>query len=349
MRGCLRILAALMATLFVMTAVLALFAVNLIEIITDREAVKRILNAEVLVADTAPALLAETAWERNAAQARPTADQNPAVLQAAIRELLPPGWIEVQSGAVIDAMFDFLETGDPATAELEMDVRPVLSRLRGEPGRRTVQAVLELLPVCTEPQSAFDPQIGYLERDYCLPSNLPLAEVARQTYAVVVQVADQIPQSGEEAGIVHLSLLGQDTMVSAIRERLQRLQPLFLLSQRWAWLLWLIPVGCLLLILAVAVRSLDELGQWWGWPLVLTGVMALFLAILMPALLTAVMLPSITVTSDIARLFLGRLAQHLVDSLTHLWLRRVYLQAGLMLACGLFLVIVGYSKGATHR
>ncbi|MFQ5854967.1 MAG: hypothetical protein ACE5LU_04905 [Anaerolineae bacterium] len=348
MRGCLQVAAGLLAALFVVTAVLALFTVNLAQIITDREAVKQILDGETLVVDVAPVLLAEVAWEQAMAQGSPSVDVNPAALQAAVRELLPPGWVEVQTDTAIDAMFDFLETGEPAAAALEVDIRPVLTALRGEAGRRVVLAVLQLLPPCTEPQSAFDSEAGFLEREYCLPSNVPVVEVARQTHAVVVETVAQVPQSQEKAGIVHVALFGQDTMMPAVRERLQQWPPLFVLSQRWGWLLWLIPLGCLFLILLLAVRSLGELGHWWGWPLVLAAVIAFFMAILTPAFLTATMLPSVTLASDMPRLALGRLMQHLLGRLTDRWLTRVYVQAGLMLACGILLLIGGYiERGST--
>jgi hypothetical protein len=41
---------------------------------------------------------------------------------------------------------------------------------------------------------------------------------------------------------------------------------------RWSWL---VPLGMLLLILALVVRSLPDWGRWWGWPLLAAGLLSL--------------------------------------------------------------------------
>lgn len=341
MRGCLQVLATLAAALFVVTAVLAMFTVNLAQVITDREAVEQMLDAEALVVDVVPRLLTEAALEQARAQGSPPANPDSTNLQAAIRELFPPGWLEIQRSVALDAVFDFLETGDPKAAELQIDAGPVSSRLRGEPGRRVVLAVLQLLPQCTEPQSATPPEADLSEINYCLPPDVPITDVTTYTHDGLIEIIDQAPQSQAEAGIIHVPLLAEGTMIPRVRERSQWLHQLFVLGQRWARALWLVPLSCLLLLLLTR-HSLNDLSYWLGWSLLVAALIALLLAILVPPFLSATMLRLVSAPSDLPRVFLGRLAQHLLDTLTERWMRRVYVQTGLMLACGVVLVVVDY-------
>lgn len=348
MRGCVQILAGLMAALFVITTVFALFTVNLVQIVTDRDNIKRIADAELLVRNLAPGVLTEVIQEQAEQQGVSPIEVEPAVLRTIVSELLPSGWIDAQTDAAIDVLFDYLETGDPAAASLTIDLRPVVSRLRGEPGRQAILAGLQLLPTCTESQSGFNPETGYFETDSCLPPGVPIAQVATRVRSIVVETVDQSPWL-ETAGILQIPLLDEGVLAPVARQRLQQMRQLFLLSPQRAWLLWLIPLGALVLTSLLAARSFNDLSYWWGWSLLAAALIALFLAVFLPPFLTATVLRSITMTSESLRASLSQLVQHLLDALIDLWLSRIYIQTGVMSAGGVLLLIVDYVKRTPRR
>lgn len=339
--GCTQILAGMTAVGFVITAMFALFTVNFIHTITDRAAIKQMLDAETLVVEVVPALLAEGEGEPAGMTEMVKAD--PLVLQTAVRELLPPGWVKAQADATVDAVFDFLETGDPTDAEVAVDVRPVLIRLRSAPGYQAVLAGLRVLPACPEPDPTFDVAGDALEIKDCLPPNAPVAEVARRIHQDVVVAIDESAVLKGEGGVVRVPLLDEETLTPGRREQLERVRRFYWLGRQRAGLLWLIPVGCLSLIVLLAVRSLKRLGYWWGWPLAITGGIGLILALLMPALASSALSSAADATPLAASL--SRVAHHFLDALTRLWLRQVAFQAAAMLGFGIALIVLGYTRG----
>ncbi|NIW46705.1 MAG: hypothetical protein GWN30_18705, partial [Gammaproteobacteria bacterium] len=52
-------------------------------------------------------------------------------LQAALDNFLPPGWATQQSDRIVDAVFDYLETGDEEALVLSIEVAPLLESLKG--------------------------------------------------------------------------------------------------------------------------------------------------------------------------------------------------------------------------
>jgi hypothetical protein len=290
MRGCLNFLAGIMAVLFAITAVLALFLTNFFAVVADREIIKESLsNLDSLVVEAVPAIVAQTLEEQARERGLAPINLDEAILQESMETLLPPGWIEAQTDAAIDTVYDTLETGDLESAELVIDTTPLLDRFRGEPGRQIVSNIVSDLPPCTEvinPAELLGPDVTI---PACMPPGVPTEQVTQEVHARLVQALDSNPQLTSEFGVVRVPLFSpeqqaQNAELVQAREQLLRLQRTFALARDWGWLLWLLPVGCLLLIALLAVRSWSELGHWWGWPLLGTAVFFLLLTIIFPAL-----------------------------------------------------------------
>lgn len=350
MSSCSRMAAVLVAIVFVATAVLALFIVNLAHVVTDREVVKEAMaNVDVVVVDAVSVLVAEAMAEQARQQGVPAVvDQ--AVLREAMTELIPPGWVEAQTDSAVDAVFGFLETGNPEAVQVEVNVRPLLTRLRGQAGQRAMLVVLQGLPVCNQP-IPFDLESGNLEIPGCVPPGLDTVEAATFAHAVLVEALDQNPRLTQEIDVVRVPLFDAEQMTPAQRQRLQRLHRFFVWGQRWAWLLWLLPLACLLLILVLAVRSVAVWGHWWGWPLLATAVSAYTLTLVVPAVFGALVRRFMmsAVQANTPSLPVAPLVNNLLNSLTGAWLTRIYVQAGLMLAAGLSLIVVGFVAGVAER
>jgi hypothetical protein len=350
MRSCRQVVAGLVAIAFVVTALSALLVVNLVQVVTDQEVVEEaVANVDVVVVDAVSVLVAEAMEEQARQQGVPVVvDQ--AVLQEAVTELIPPGWVEAQTDSAVDAVFGFLETGDPEAAQVEINVRPLLTRLRGQPGQQAMLVVIQGLPECEQP-IPFDLESGNLEIPGCLPPGLDTVEAATFAHALLVETLDQNPQLTQGIDVVRVPLFDAERMAPAERQQWQRWHRFFVWGQRWAWLLWLLPLACLLLILVLAVRSVAAWGQWWGWPLLVTAVSAYVLTLVVPAVFRAVVRRFVisALQASTPPLPIAPLINNLLTPLTGAWLTRIYVQAGVMLAVGLSLVVVGFVAGVADR
>ncbi|MEW5986545.1 MAG: hypothetical protein AB1791_07935 [Chloroflexota bacterium] len=345
MRGCMRLLAGLSAVLFVITAILALFVVNLAQALTDREAIKAALNEEELIREVAPSLMVATLQEQAAAQGLPVGEIDPAAWQTAVDLLLPPGWLNEQSDAAVDATFDYLESNEMTAPQLMVDVKPLVENLQGEAGRQAILTVLQSLPVCpgTEPF----PEVGYGEVPFptCLPPEVDVATTAGQIHSSLVTTIANNPMIAEMEGVIPL---GQAIEAGAAEspeslEGLQNLRRGFALVQQWSGFLGLIPAAFLVLILVFGVRSLGGFGHWLGWPLALAGGMALLVVLVAPAVLTAFLRTAASSPEAGADgAIMTQLWPLFLDTLSRLWLHNVRWQAASMLVGGLFMIGVGF-------
>jgi hypothetical protein len=351
MRGCLQAIAGFVAAIFVLTAVTALIGYNLIVVATDREAVKELFaGLDEVVRQSAPALIMEAARQEALARGITDLPLDEAQIETAVATVIPPGWMDAQAAAAVDGLYDYLETGDPAAAEVTLDTRPLLDSLLGPAGQQMVTAVITNLPPCTDVPNFST--VGNVEVPDCLAPGTNVQEVSAAVHTAVVQAIESNPELLANTGAVRLPLFGEEgaTGISAERRaELERVQRNFMLARSWGWALWLLPLACLLLIALLVVRSLPTWGHWWGWPLVMAAVVTLFFAILMPALLTFTMRTAVPAeTVGPLTLPIRQLGLNLVTTVADRWLGRVYFQAGILLALGVGLVLMAFGVTAVR-
>ena len=341
MKGCQQVLALLAAIGLVVTAVLALFVANLAQIVTDRDVIKGAVDIEQILRQGGPEMLLNGFQVPAEVEAFIPENVDLTAVQSAFDEVIPPDWLNQQGDGAIDDVYDFLETGQTSqVSTTEVDLRPVLQRLRAEPGRQLIEATLESLPPCPDPQPLFD--LANLDLPDCRPTQVPVTQVAELVHTAVVQTLDINAQLIEENAIIRLPLFTPESLTPQQWQDLQRAHRLFVLAQDWAWLLWLPPLFCLFFILIVRVRSMGELGHWWGWPLLVTGGLSLFIAALLPAVVLAQLRLALPNMLGAVQPSANRIVQELADHLVALWLDQVYLQAGLVLGVGVVLVGIGF-------
>ena len=346
MQGCLRFFAGVMAVLFVITAVLALFLTNLINVVADREIIKDSLsNLDSLVIEAVPAFVTQMLQEQARERGLAPIDLDEAVLRSSMETLLPPGWIEAQTDTAVDIVYDMLETGNLDNAELEIDSTPLLERFRGQPGQEIVSTILSSLPPCSDPVNPAELLGPEVTIPACMPPGVPQAQLTQEVHARLVQAMDSNAQLANEFGTIRIPLFSaeqqaQNEEVVQARDQLLRLQQAFSLAQNWGWLLWLLPVSCLLLIALLAVRSWSAWGLWWGWPMVTTAVLVLFITLIFPAI-TTFLLRQLPAEPLAATTTLQQTAIRLITAVTDTWLSRVNLQAGILFLGGILLVLIG--------
>ena len=342
-----KLLGGLTAVLFIITAVPTLLLTNLAHVATDRAAIKTALaGSEKAVITAAPEAIVAALQQQAAEQGLPAVPVDTAVLSAAISELLPPDWLSTQTDTAVDTLFNALETGQLAGTAVELDAAPLLQRLRGEPGRQAISVIIHSLPACTEPITGYNPQTGEVSIPNCLPPELNADEVTQQVHAALIDTLNQNPQIDQEMGVVRLPLLTnneQTAQTAQARADFQRTSRAFLFLQQRARLFWLLPLACLMLIVLFAVRSLGEWGRWWGWPLLITAVITLFLAFALPALLTFMMRTAVVTSAPANSLALpmDQMLRDMARPLLALWQKQVFFQAGAMFMVGALFLLLG--------
>jgi hypothetical protein len=346
MRGCLKVVALLMAILFVLTAVPAFFVYNMARVATDREAVKEALNGQVLLGEVATAIIRQAVQEQVTAQGLPPAVQNSAAIQQAVENLVPADWAASQTNGVIDSVFNYLETGDESALTISLDMAPLYNNLRGEPGRQIVLSVLQTLPACTTEQVQIDPQTGQVNIPGCIPAGIDPQLIAGQVHAAVVAILDQNPQVVGQANTITFNLLDERNPGAAeARQGLQRARQLYNFARRWSWVVWLIPLMFISLTLLFGARSFSGLGHWLGWPLLIAAGITLILSLapFLFELLFGLVLNQANMGE--AGAVAGRFVEATLGALMDILLGRVRLQAAVMLLAGFFWVGVGLVMG----
>jgi hypothetical protein len=339
MKGCTQGLAGFLAVIFVVTAVFALFTVNLVQAFTDRENVKAALDIEEIFREVAPALIVSSIQENNTLNLPIEIDVE--TVEATFDDLLPPNWLNTQANLIVDEAFDFLETGDLASSSsVTLDMQPLLLRFREEPGKELVGAILYSLPPCPDPQPTVDLATGRIDSPNCMPTIVPGAQVIDVVHTVVGESLDANPQLLASAGTVTVPLFSPDRLTQEQQQNLRQFQRTFAFAKNWAWTFWLLPLFCLFFIAVMVVRSLRQWGNWWGWPLVLSGGPSLLIGLVIPALLLAQARLFVPNSTDPVGASVSRLLQSGASNLVNFWLDRVFVQAAVMLVFGLILVIM---------
>ena len=336
-----KVIAILAVIAFLLTAVFALFAANLARVVTDRQMVINAITEtgglEEWTRQQAPRLFSRLVQEQIERAGLPSIPLDDELLAAAASKLIPASWMEAQTARVVNAVYDYLETGDPAAAVVRLDAQPLLAQLEGDAGRQLATLVIGTLPPCSAEDvgALLQGLTGGGEIPACIPPGVSQDVLADQAHQMITRSIQQNPQLVAAASGVEIPLL--QNVPPARLEQLQRLRQAYLLASRWAWTLWLPPLFALLLIALAAIRSRRTLGLWWGWPLLLAGGGALLLAWLISANAAAAsLIPGGPLASVLAGVW---------QRLSQLWLGRVYWQAGLMFGLGLILLLTSYLWG----
>ncbi len=349
MRGCLQFLAGLVVLFFILTAAVAVIVLPLVGIVTDREAMLDALSGlDEVIASAAPRLIADAVAVQAAQSGLEGVEIDEAMVTEMVVDLLPPGWVDAQAETAVNTLYDVLETGNLDDATVTVDTAPVIEQLKGAAGERLVETVVAGIPACTEPTDLTE----LLNSDMstlpsCVPPEIPREVVAQEAHAQFVRALDDNPQLAARAGVIQIPLsqvLGSENPnATETRQQVMQVRRGILLAQRWGWMLWLLPVFSLLLIAVLAVRSVSELGLWWGWPLLVTAVLVFLLTLILPGF-AALMAETIIIPTQMGALAssMRGLARSVVVSVTEMWRSRVYLQAGVMLGVGLLLIAIGF-------
>lgn len=292
--SCATLIASLLAILFVLIAPLTLLAFNTGRVVFNPPLVKRLVADEVVRSDLIPVALEwfseRRAHERVERGEALTGVNEPdvALLMSYLTgddwrrikaEVLPDEMLEGWVSVTVDGVYAWIDSPDPVP-QIAFSLAPFKDRVGGPHGVNAIMVAYNRLKPCTQAeiadfkkrQAAAPPGTEVLYNLCQFPDPWREDQVGDYMRAVgdlVRQVPDRFALTEELSRAGASSGHGVGAAVIKLGLRLSRA------LMRWGWL---VPAVLLLLILIIRVRSVADLGGWWGIPILLAGVIALLVA-----------------------------------------------------------------------
>ena len=261
--------AILFSAAFVLSAVISMLLTSIDRRLLSASIYKNAL-AQQQVYNRLPGVLAEqlaTAVESNPAGG----GQNPPEISPAlglqnlstdnwdsiVTSLAPPDLLRSEAEGVIDQFFAYLNGQQDG---VNLDLNPMKNRLVSSAGQESLLSLIRAQPACTPEQIAqfLLNVLGGQGLSICRPPDSILEQAVPFLPAALKQLADLLPNQ--------IALLPPDpsnNLAIAVRNArlIMRLSPD-------------LPLGFLLLISLLAVRTPKQWLRWWGIPLCVTGLVA---------------------------------------------------------------------------
>ena len=259
---------------------------------------------------------------------------SPEERDALIDRLLPAAWVEAQILRVTSDFFAWFDS--PATRlQLSVDIDPLRAALRGEAAAGLVEAMVESWPACTLEDVTRMIGLGVVPGQegfpYCEPPEplrgLLVGALTGGMRLLAEGLPAEIPIVDRDFGAT------EDLMLAKEQVRLVRF------VSRWGILASFSLLG---LIMALAVRSGRDLARWWGLPLLLGGLLS-FVPVVLGGPLLRLMLARFMAGAG-AIPALGNLVEALAGALREAVLGPQAVQAVLLTAGGLVLVLLGFVR-----
>lgn len=236
-----------------------------------------------------------------------------------IAGLLPPDWLKGQVQSVIGQTFDYLETG-AGEASITLSMLELKDSLSGEAGINAISHLLEAQPDCSSDQLIEMTRIlqgsGAPGNDFlgCNPPSGFIEERAPQLEVMLRRSLREIPDeldlaSGLFSGNAEAG--GEASGVTVFDYQLSG----FLFVNWIRWTIRMIPLLSLFILLVIALfaaESFKDLRGWWGIPLIVTGIIGLAFA------LAATPLSNLVIDTFIAGQRVGGISPSLFDAGTEI-------------------------------
>lgn len=280
-RGCVyigaRVLAGILAGVFVLAMPTALFLFNMQRIALDPDTYKQALN-RVDFYNQLPTLMAGTISDSVAKDPA----NNPALarlsrtdVQAIISALITKEWAQEQTESGIDQLFAWLDTDKP-TLSIVISMKGIKQQLTGPAGTSAALKVVSSWPACTDTQlltaTAAVASGNMNQLPYCRPPEELMPAVTPYFGEVAAQGATTIPETIDLA-----APNGVPSKIDAANDP----RPTLRLYKTIALLSLILPALLLLGIALLAVRSWRSIAGWLGVPLLIAGILGGLVALLM--------------------------------------------------------------------
>jgi hypothetical protein len=350
--GCLggiaRLVAALLAVVFVLTLPVSLALHDLGRLLfTPRELgeflVDHIVDTGLVRSLVTDRLLSEDSLGGGAEEGFDLVQAmqylEPAEVEGLLDVIIPAGWAREQVVRSLESLYDWLDN-DQSSPSLVLDVAPLRQNLLAGGVARLVETIVDSWPACTVEQTETMNQAaagtGEVPVLYCEP---PEPFRTSLSEAALVALSDQVARMPAEialGGAAQQPSGPASAEVMALKEQIRLVRAL----SRWGWL---IPLSLLGLIMALAVRSFQGLGRWWGIPLLLGGLLSFTGVFVIGILFRRFLLPTLVMEGMPETL--TSLIHELLTAMVNDAQGRLLGHAALVSLVGVILLILGWASG----
>ncbi len=181
--------------------------------------------------------------------------------------LMPPEWVDAQLDNIIRSFFTWLDSDQPAP-RLAIDLVPIKEGLLKGGLRRMLDTLIDSWPSCTtdeiDSMSQELMRTGEIPIEVCEPPEPYRSQVL--DYAIT-ELGNLIRGQPDKLQLIK-SLDATPAEVLAFKGQLQFLKSVMM----WGWFL---PASLLGVIMILTIRSMRDIGHWWGIPLLIGGLLSL--------------------------------------------------------------------------
>jgi len=278
MAGFMRLLAVLVALVFVLTLPATILAFDIGQVLFSEDRIKPILVDQLTATDELRQTLVTSFLSGSGAEpinpggfdlVRSARSLSPGQVVELTNLLLPDAWFRDQIGGVVTGIYGWIDS-DQTRPLLTIDLRPLKLKLVNGGARQLMQLLIDSWPQCLPGQNSQIEQAMLSSKPppilYCKPSS-SLRDI--YTERTSIWLTNRVPALPDT-----LSLVGEGASappvpdLTALKARIRLTRDL----ARWAWM---IPASILGMIMALAIRSWPGLTRWWGIPLALGGIFSL--------------------------------------------------------------------------
>ena len=336
--GCLKqiihVIALLMVVLFVITLPFTATSQSVSQIVFSEEAITDIVTSSLLSTGLLEHYMLETVFQgsldprggvEEGAFTEALQYLTPAERQTIIQEIVPNGWVENQISASVKAIFHWIDDDRPAPV-ITLDLVTIKDRLIDGGIEELVETVIDSWPSCSPEQINILRKAAVrgenFEFDICEPPEPFRTQAVELVSIIFYEWVRESPASIE-------FLEEPDESYEEIMESKEGIRFLRALM-RFGWFL---PIALLGLIMALKIRSVRGLGNWWGIPMTLGGILTIFAALLLGGSLETVLArnaPFLNESGEVITQVVKFATEELVGSIV-----------GLTFFLGLFIVAIG--------
>jgi len=192
---------------------------------------------------------------------------SPAEREDILTTLMPPEWVDAQLDNVIHSFFTWVESEQPEP-RIAVDLVPLKEGLLKGGLKRIIDTLIDSWPSCTTDEIEIMGEelmrTGEIPIEVCEPPEPYRSQVLDFTVAelgfLVRGQPDKIPLID--------SLDASPAEVTEFKEQFQFLRSVLM----WGWFL---PASLLGVIMILVIRSMRDIGQWWGIPLLIGGLLSI--------------------------------------------------------------------------
>jgi hypothetical protein len=283
-----KVLAFVLALLLVLAIPLAVFGFDIWRVVFNPPLVKAFLTDEVVNSDLIPAAL-EWASELRAQQRVEGGEALSGVNEPDIilllsylkaddwrgikKELLTDEFLTHLVSVTTDGTYAWIDSAD-RVPQITWDLTPFKSGIAGQPGENAITIAYSTLSLCTPEEIAdYEARLAASPAGVEVLYNLcefpdPWHDDQFQDYIrALIDVNQNIPDRFDLTTTLSQSADQGGAGPTALKNQLRLIRTLGL----WGWVL---PLGLLLLIVIIIVRSLPRLSRWVGIPLLIGGLLS---------------------------------------------------------------------------